>query len=66
MRHHYNPRNPELTKKALDFIVHYGRETFDKMINKLLDEKKSPIKEGWIIHHKETKKLFKGRKNEYF
>jgi hypothetical protein len=62
MKHHYNPRNPELTRKALEFISRYGRDSFDTMINELLDQKKSPIKLGWIVEHIKTKKIIKRKK----
>jgi len=52
MKHHYSTKNPELTKKALDYIFKNGRNEFDNMINNLLDKRKSPIKEGWIEKRK--------------
>lgn len=62
MKRHYSPRNPELTRKALDYIVHNGRSKFDKMINDLLEKRIDPVKEGWITNHKETKKIFQRKK----
>ena len=64
MKHHYNSKNPELTKKALEFISRYGRNSFDKMINELLDQKINPVKQGFIKNHKEVKKMFKKRGKE--
>ena len=44
----YSTKNPNLTAKALTFIYHKGRNTFDSMIMQLIKEKKNPIKEGWL------------------
>jgi hypothetical protein len=41
-------KNPQLTKKALDFILKNGRNTFDDMINDLIAQKKNVYKECWI------------------
>jgi hypothetical protein len=41
-------RNPQLTIKALDYILKHGRNIFDDMINDLIAQKKNIYKEGWI------------------
>lgn len=56
MKHHYISKNPELTKKALNYIYKYGRNEFDEMINNLLDKKQSPIKLGWIKRNNKKRK----------
>jgi len=49
----YSAKNPTLTKKALDYIIKNGRNEFDAMIEKLIEEHKSPTKLGWITKKKE-------------
>ena len=56
MKYHYTTKNPELTKKALDYISKNGRNEFDEMINELLNKRKSPVKEGWIKRNKNKKR----------
>jgi hypothetical protein len=41
-------KNPQLTTKALDYILKHGRNIFDDMINDLIAQKKNIYKEGWI------------------
>jgi hypothetical protein len=41
-------RNPQLTKKALDYIFKNGRDAFDTMVNDLVKDGKNLIKEGWM------------------
>jgi hypothetical protein len=41
-------KNPQLTTKALDYILKQGRNTFDDMIKDLIAQKKNIYKEGWI------------------
>lgn len=48
-------RNPQLTSKALDFILKQGRNTFDYMINDLIKQKKNIYKEGWITRKRRNK-----------
>jgi predicted 3-demethylubiquinone-9 3-methyltransferase (glyoxalase superfamily) len=43
-------KNPDLTEKAILWITKNGRNEFNKMINKLIEEHKSPTKLGWIKH----------------
>jgi hypothetical protein len=41
-------KNPQLTLKALDFILKHGRNTFDDMLNDLIKQDKNIYKAGWI------------------
>jgi hypothetical protein len=41
-------KNPQLTTKALDYILKHGRNIFDDIINDLIAQKKNIYKEGWI------------------
>lgn len=52
MKKQFTIQNPNLTLKALNFIIKNGRNEFDKMINQLIEEHKSPTKLGWIKHIK--------------
>lgn len=49
---HYQIRNPDLTKKALDYIYKHGRDNFAEMIDELIVKHKSPTKAGWVKHRK--------------
>lgn len=41
-------KNPQLTNKALDYILKNGRNTFDDMLNDLIKQDKNIYKAGWI------------------
>jgi len=54
-------KNPQLTLKALNFILKQGRNSFDDMINDLIKQKKNIYKEGWL---KGKVNKTRGRKND--